>query len=84
MSLTQALNQLVPKDVRKIYFINNNLIDLTMQELFEQLKKTRGTKTIVVSKNGMGSLTTTKLIEFIESPAVEEVRKFVLKDPIPN
>lgn len=84
MSLCSALPKLIPINIKKVYFINNYLDDESLQELFGSLENSVGLRTMVVAKNGLGSMTTEKIIRFVRSEGFAKVRKFVIKDPVPS
>lgn len=83
-SLANALTQMIPETVTKIYFVNNSLDDLMMQEVFSCLQKVKegGLSTIVLAKNGIGSHTIQKMVEYMKMPGFLNVKKLVIKEPI--
>lgn len=82
MAMSTTLPSMVPKNIIKLYLVNNNLTDESHQDLYQGLKNTYGLQTLLIAKNTIGNCTLDKLVDFIQSPGFEEMKKFVIKDPI--
>lgn len=84
VSLSSALPKLIPTNITKMYLINNNLTDESHQDFFDSLQSSSGLRTLVVAKNAIGYMTTDKIAGFIRSQGFLDLRKFVIKDPVPS
>lgn len=82
MSMLVALPGMIPTNIVKMYLVNNSLSDDIHQDFYSSLKMSKGLKTLVISKNTIGPNTTESLVNFIYSDAVNELKKFVIKDPL--
>lgn len=83
LSLSLILQQLIPKVVSKIYIINNNLKDDILNEFFNLMCHVNGIKTLMISKNGMGNLSSDAIVNFIRSDGFKTLTQFIIKDPTP-
>lgn len=84
-SLAHQLKVLVPKMLRKLYLVNTASTDSQMKHLIVELCKTKGLKSLVFMQNNFGEKTYKGLSQFlIPSIGFRSLKKFVVKDPIPN
>lgn len=78
------LPELVPREVSKMYLVNNALLDKSIKRLIRGLSRTRGLKTLCIVRNLIGPTTIKALAhDLLPSPACFSVKKLVLKDPYP-
>lgn len=69
----------------KLYMINTATSDAQMKHLIVELSKTKGLQSLVFMRNNFGEKTYKGLSKFlVPSMGFRTLKKFVLKDPIPN
>lgn len=60
-ALVDVLPQVVPRNVNKIFLVNNSLKDTTVFNLFENLQYVAGIKQVSILQNELGLLTMSKI-----------------------